>query len=178
MKTNLLRNELVLAAIFGGVSLFGIIAYAATVVILGVGTIPRSALFNGPATVTVRQLITPPGEVGGWHYHPGSVYNVVKRGTVIVEDGCGQEETFTAGQAFEKVDGRVHRAKNLGTEDAEEYNTFIVPAGSPLSVPLPERRCGPPRTVNECQNGGWLGFSHPHSFGNQGDCIQYINTGK
>jgi len=34
---------------------------------------------------------------------------------------------FTKGQAFEKIDGRVHRAVNRGTVDAVEYNMFIVP---------------------------------------------------
>lgn len=65
--------------------------------------------------------------MGDWHYHPGHVYNVVKRGTVLVEDGCGEVEMFTKGQAFEKIDGRVHRAVNRGTVDAVEYNMFIVP---------------------------------------------------
>lgn len=178
MKTNPLKNKVALGVGLSIVALFAVVAYEAAPVIVAVGTIPHSELFDGPATVTVRQLITPAGAVGGWHYHPGSVYNVVKRGTVTVEDGCDQEDVFTIGQAFEKVDGRVHRAKNLGTEESEEYNTFIVPAGSPLAVPIPERRCGPPRGVNECKNGGWVSFTHPRTFSNQGDCIQYINTGK
>jgi quercetin dioxygenase-like cupin family protein len=177
MKTNPLRNKLALVAILGIIALFGIITYAATAFVLGVGTIAHSALFNGPATLTVRTLTIPAGEVGGWHYHPGAVYNVVTRGAVTVEDGCGQEEVFTVGQAFEKVDGRVHRAKNLGPEESFEYNTFIVPAGSPLSVSLPERRCGPPRNVSECQN-GWINFTHPRTFNSQGDCIQWINAGQ
>lgn len=175
MKTKLLKNRLMLLMTLGIVAL-GAIAYAATTHILGVGTIAHSQLFNGPATVTVRNLVTPAGEVGGWHYHPGFVYNVVKGGTVIVEDGCGEEEVFTAGQAFEKVDGRVHRAKG-GPVESEEYQTFIVPAGSPLSVPISERRCGPPRNVNECKS-NWISFSHPRTFNSQGDCIQWINTGK
>lgn len=176
MKTKLLKSKLTLATALTGLALGGVIAYAATTVIIAVGTISQSGLFSGPATVTVRHLVTPAGEVGGWHYHPGSVYNVVKRGTVVVEDGCGEEETFTAGQAFEKVDGRVHRAKG-GPVESEEYQTFIVPAGSPLAVPLPERRCGPPRNVGECQS-NWVSFTHPRTFANQGDCIQYINTGQ
>jgi len=66
-----------------------------------------------------------------------------------------------AGQAFEEMDGRVHRAKNLSTtlgDDVVVYNTFIVPEGKPTTVNIPnnERRCGPPRDVNECKDEGWL----------------------
>ena len=77
----------------------------------------------------------PPGETGAWHYHPGYAFNVVKSGTLTVEDGCGGEETLTPGQAFEEMDGRVHRAKNLSaTEDVVVYNTFIVPQGIPTTT--------------------------------------------
>jgi hypothetical protein len=61
-----------------------------------------------------------------------------------VEDGCGQEEVLKAGDAFEETELHVHRAKNLGTEEVEVYNTFIVPEGNPTKVNIPnnERRCG------------------------------------
>ena len=160
-----------------GVLLIGVTAYAAVTVLLAVGTIPQSALFDGPATVTVRTLTIKPGEVLAWHYHPGYAFNVVKSGTLTVEDGCGGEETLTPGQAFEEMDGSVHRAKNLSaTEDVVVYNTFIVPQGRPTTVNIPgnERRCGPPRDVNECKDGGWVNFSHPLSFSDQGDCVQYV----
>jgi len=176
MKGNPLRNKMALAVVLGLAAL-GVIAYAATTVIVAVGTTPHSELLGGPATVTFRTIALAPGEVSGWHYHPGPVVNVVIRGTVNIEDGCGGEEVFTVGQAFENVAGRIHRAKNLGTEESFEYNTFIVPQGSPLTVSIPERRCGPPRNVDQCK-GGWINFTHPRTFSNQGDCIQYINTGK
>ena len=75
--------------------------------------------------------------------------------------------------------GRVHRPKNLGSEATFAYQTFIVPEGQPTTENIPgnERRCGPPRNVAECK-GGWINFTHPRSFSNQGDCIQYINTGQ
>ena len=157
--------------------LVGVTAYAAVTVILAVGTIPESALFDGPATVTVRTLTIAPGESLAWHYHPGYAYNVVKSGTLTVEDGCGGEETLTPGQAFEEMDGRVHRAKNLSTtEDVVVYNTFIVPEGKPTTrnIPNNERRCGPPINADECRDGGWLKFTHPSSFISQGQCLKYV----
>ena len=37
---------------------------------------------------------------------------------------------------------------------------------------------GPPTTKDQCKNGGWQRFNVPRKFKNQGDCIQYVNTGK
>lgn len=178
MKTNHLRNKLALVVGLSIIILSGVIVYAATTVILAVGTIPQSEFVNGPATVTVRTLTIMPGEVLAWHYHPGYAFNVIKSGTLTVEDGCGGEETLTPGQAFEELDGRVHRAKNLSaTENVVVYNTFIVPQGNPTTMNIPnnERRCGPPESVSECKDDGWINFTQPRSFIDQGDCVQFVN---
>jgi quercetin dioxygenase-like cupin family protein len=168
----------VVIAISLAVLLVGVTTYAAVTVILAVGTIEHSELFDGPATVTVRTLTIAPGESLQWHYHPGYAFNVVKSGTLTVEDGCGgHEETLTPGQAFEEMDGRVHRAKNLSaTEPVVVYNTFIVPEGKPTTrnIPNNERRCGPPIDVDECKNDGWINFNHPGTFINQGQCIDFV----
>ncbi|HYG81592.1 MAG TPA: hypothetical protein VD861_14450 [Pyrinomonadaceae bacterium] len=37
---------------------------------------------------------------------------------------------------------------------------------------------GPPTTADQCKNGGWQTFNTPRTFKNQGDCIQFANTGK
>jgi Right handed beta helix region/Thrombospondin type 3 repeat len=37
---------------------------------------------------------------------------------------------------------------------------------------------GPPINKDQCKNGGWQKFTIPRKFKNQGDCIQYVNTGK
>lgn len=177
MKTNPLRNKLVVAVGFIVIVLSGVIAYAAvTPTVLGVGTTPHSEVLGGPATVTFRNLLTTPGDVGAWHYHPGKMVNIVKRGSVTVEDGCGGGATYSAGQAFEKIGGRVHRAINPGTEECEEYNVFINPPGTLLTVFTPNntRLCGPARNVEECKDGGWTNFNHPTTFSNQGECIDYV----
>jgi hypothetical protein len=36
---------------------------------------------------------------------------------------------------------------------------------------------GPPRNKEQCKNGGWMRFDFPRTFRNQGDCIQFVNTG-
>jgi quercetin dioxygenase-like cupin family protein len=155
------RMILVLAALC--VIVLAITSYAAVTNIIAVGTIPHSELFDGPATVTVRQHLIAPGETLAWHYHPGRAYNVVKRGTLTVEDGCGRVETLAAGESFEETEFHVHRAMNLGTQEVEVYNTFIVPAGNPTTVNIPnnDRRCGPLVPVltlsaaKFCPGGAW-----------------------
>lgn len=135
-------------------------------------------LRGGPAQVTARVLTTPVGEItGAWHYHPGYVYNVVTQGTITIEDGCGQVRQYSKGEAFETSEGRVHRAYNLGSEDAIEHNMFVGPPNRPIGVNIPnnEHRCGPPSTVEECSSDGWATFNHPAPFANQGACIAYVN---
>jgi hypothetical protein len=42
----------------------------------------------------------------------------------------------------------------------------------------PPPRVGPPMNIADCKGGGWSRFNSPRSFKNQGDCIQFVNTGK
>lgn len=37
---------------------------------------------------------------------------------------------------------------------------------------------GPPTNKDQCKDDGWKNFTFPRTFKNQGDCIQYVNTGK
>jgi quercetin dioxygenase-like cupin family protein len=155
------------------------VVYAAVPLELWVGTSDHIGLWNGPSTLTARTLKTPVGETTGpWHYHPGYVYNVVRQGTITVEDGCGAVETYSAGQAFETSQGRVHRAYNLGGEDAIESNMFVGPPGRPITVKIPdnERRCGPPSTADECKGDGWANFNFPGTFANQGQCVDFVRN--
>lgn len=175
-----MRMRVKIAAVIAvslGVVVYAAIVYAQTTNVLAVGTIPHSELFDGPATVTVRTLTINPGNSLAWHYHPGYAFNVVKSGTLTVEDGCGGEETLHPGDAFEEMDGRVHRAMNLSsTEPVVVYNTFIMPQGKQTTRNIPgnERRCGPPESVDECKNDGWLKFDFPRRFNDQGDCVQFV----
>jgi hypothetical protein len=41
-----------------------------------------------------------------------------------------------------------------------------------------EPQVGPPTTANQCKKDGWKSFNTPRPFKNQGDCIQFVNTGK
>jgi hypothetical protein len=178
MATRSTRTTMTLSIGTGCLVLGSVIAYAAIPKILGVGRSDYIGLAGGPATLVARRLVTPAGETtGAWHYHPGYVYNVVKSGTLTVEDGCGAVNQYSAGEAFESSDGRVHRAYNLGEVDALEYNMFINIGNSATLtkfIPNDEQRCGPPSTADECMGGGWVKFNHPSAFGNQGQCVAYV----
>ena len=179
MATTSSRTKKAFAIGAGCLAIGSVIAYAAIPTILAVGRSDYIGLTGGPATLIARHLVTPAGETtGAWHYHPGYVYNVVKSGTITVEDGCGAVKHYSAGEAFETSDGRVHRAYNLGEVDAVEYNMFInIGNNATLTkfIPNNEQRCGPPSTTDECMRGGWMKFNHPSVFGNQGQCVAYVN---
>ena len=167
----------VVTLVGGGILLASGVIYAAVALELYVGNSNQIGLWKGPATLTARTLKTAVGETtGAWHYHPGFVYNVVRQGAITVEDGCGGIQTYSAGQAFETSEGRVHRAYNLGDVDAIESNMFVGPPGRPITVPIPnnEQRCGPPSRAEECEEGGWARFNHPSTFENRWQCIQYV----
>ena len=140
----------------------GAVAYATTFV----GLADHLGLWQGPAQIYANDNnVTGKGVTGGWHYHAGYMYNVVKQGTVRVEDGCANSDdpdptaygtrTYTQGDAFETADGRVHRAVNPdGDLDEIEVSMTIVPEGGHPRVPASGslgKRCGPARSVEECK---------------------------
>lgn len=147
---------------------------AAVTQIIATGAMEHSELFDGPANLTVRRLTIAPGEVLGWHAHPGvGAYTIVTRGTLTVEDGCGGEVAYSTGAAFLELPNRVHRGKNLGSAEVETIQTFIVPAGTPLSNSV-AWVCGAPARVEECEADGWMSFTYPRTFSSPGDCIQSV----
>ena len=180
MATKSVKSTLMLAMGAGALVIGGTIAYAVTFERWD-GISESIGLAGGPARLVARKLVTHVGETtGAWHYHPGYVYNVVAEGTVTVEDGCGDVKQYSAGQAFETSDGRVHRAYNLGQVDAVEYNMFVNIGANNATItkPIPnnERRCGPPSTVAECKGAGWAKFDWPKAFASQGECVTYVNN--
>jgi hypothetical protein len=177
MKYLFSRKKLTLSLVLAFLMLSAVVTYAAIIpVILGAGTNADAPLVSGPAIVTFRHLTTTPGDVGAWHYHPGYVHNVVTAGAMKIEDGCGGSSTYSAGQAFETSEGRVHRAINEGAVDAIEYNVFIREEGKPLTrfIPDNQRRCGPVSKVEECKNEGWSKFDFPTTFADQGQCVKFV----
>lgn len=176
MKILTLRKGVIVALSFGAL-IFGVAVYAATNVTIADGTYSYFEPFNGPATTRMRTLTIAPGEVLGWHNHPGvGAYTIVKQGTLTVEDGCGFETVYTAGHAFIEPPGRVHRGKNLTNGEVITAQTFIVPLGTPFTIDTGQV-CGRPISVNECRHNGWMNFNYPRTFHSQDDCISSVING-
>jgi hypothetical protein len=55
-----------------------------------------------------------------------------------------------------------------------KYSPFLTTFSSCAPVP----QVGPPTNKDQCKDGGWQTFNVPRKFKNQGDCIQFVNTGK
>jgi hypothetical protein len=52
------------------------------------------------------------------------------------------------------------------------YNTKPIPS-------LLRSLCLAPNVrISDCEQGGWETFQFPRAFKNQGDCIQFVETGK
>ena len=66
--------------------------------------------------------------------------------------------------------GDIYTLSPTGTQTFVGF-TSVGGIGDLAFTPLPTSKA-------DCKNGGWQRFSFPYSFKNQGDCIQFVNTGK
>jgi hypothetical protein len=86
------------------------------------------------------------------------------------------------GLAFDG-EGNLYAA-NFGGANVLKFSSTGVSLGIFASVGLVGPRDlvvvppGGPITKDECKDGGWESFDFPRTFKNQGDCIQFVNTGK
>ena len=72
------------------------------------------------------------------------------------------------------VDSILFRTGNAPAP-ATAGNGFLIDNLTLTSGPI---LVGPPTNKDQCKTGGWKTFNTPRTFNNQGDCIQYVNTGK
>ncbi len=98
---------------------------------------------GGRTDIVVRHIVIEPGGSTGWHYHPGELIAIVHKGTLTrtLED-CSVQ-TNSPGQSFVEAAGdrHAHVGRNLGTEPVELYVTYVIPAGTPLSIDAAEPGC-------------------------------------
>jgi hypothetical protein len=75
-------------------------------------------------------------------------------------------------------------AANFAAANIRKYSPAGVDLGMFASVGLAGPRdlvvvpFGGPTSKDECKDGGWEAFDFPRTFKNQGDCIQFVETGK
>jgi quercetin dioxygenase-like cupin family protein len=93
----------------------------------------------GAVDVTMQEARFAPGDFVDWHNHPGFALIAVKSGTMTFYHGC-QAELRGPGQSVVETGGPT-KAINNGTTEAVFYVTYVVPKGSPRTVPATAPRC-------------------------------------
>jgi quercetin dioxygenase-like cupin family protein len=92
----------------------------------------------------LRQITIEPGGSTGWHYHDGTLYAVVERGTLThTESDCKTTATYGEGAVFveDSGAGNVHIGRNLGSTPVVLDVLYVDPAGSPLAESVPNPGC-------------------------------------
>ncbi|OBK79963.1 cupin domain-containing protein [Mycobacterium sp. 1164985.4] len=93
-----------------------------------------------------REITIAPGGSTGWHYHDGRVYGLIREGTLTHDAaaGCAPDGVYPPGAPITEASGpgNVHIGRNLGPTPLVMWVLFIKPAGTPLSVDMPDPGCG------------------------------------
>jgi quercetin dioxygenase-like cupin family protein len=92
----------------------------------------------------VRQITIAPGGSTGWHYHDGTLYALVAKGTLTHTDfDCTTTDVYPTGSRFIEPSGadHVHIGRNLGSTPVVLDVLYVDPAGSPLSEDAPNPGC-------------------------------------
>jgi len=84
-----------------------------------------------PGTVVIEGFTMKPGDSVGWHYHKGTSYVIVLRGTVTEQDLDGPDQCVTRqdthNSAFVESPGHVHNVTNNGPGAAIIWWATIFP---------------------------------------------------
>lgn len=133
-----------------------IAAVAATATLVGAGT--AEATPPGPGVVgkiisrttvgdkdyILRRITIPAGQSTGWHFHDGTLYAFVEKGTLSHFDStCESSGVHPAGDALTESPGaqNVHIGRNLGTVPLVLDVLYVLPHGAPLSEDAPNPGC-------------------------------------
>jgi quercetin dioxygenase-like cupin family protein len=98
----------------------------------------------GGKDYVLREITVAPGGTTGWHFHDGTLYAFVKKGTLTHADfTCAIDGVYQTGAAFTEPSGpnHVHVGRNLGTKPLVLEVLYVNPAGSPLSEDAPNPGC-------------------------------------
>lgn len=108
------------------------------------GTIISKTTFAGNDYI-VREITLDPGGSTGWHYHRGTLYALVRGGTLThTEADCTTTDVYPKGSAFIEPAGadHVHIGRNIGRTPVVLEVLYVLPQGSALSQDAPNPGCG------------------------------------
>lgn len=98
----------------------------------------------GHTDYVVREITVAPGGTTGWHWHDGTLYGVVKSGTLTHEMAdCQTVETYGPGAGIVEHSGsdEVHRGVNVGTVPMVLDVLYVNPHGASLSEDAADPGC-------------------------------------
>ncbi|MBF6075614.1 cupin domain-containing protein [Nocardia beijingensis] len=97
----------------------------------------------GRRAVILRQTLIEPGGSSGWHYHDGTLFVLVARGTLDHPGADCAPVTYRRWRVFREPSGPryPHVARNLGTVPVLLCVLYVTPVGSPLSRSIPPPEC-------------------------------------
>jgi quercetin dioxygenase-like cupin family protein len=88
---------------------------------------------SGESVALFLRVTLEPGGTSGWHSHPAHVFVLVRAGRVALADGDTCTRTvYKEGEVFVETPDHVHKATNVGNEQAVLLATFVgLPPGTP-----------------------------------------------
>src|SRR5262245_23027828 len=96
----------------------------------------------GGTDYVLREITLAPGGSTGWHYHDGTLYAAIKRGTLTrTMSDCTTTFTHPVGATLVEEPVHVHIGRNLGTTPTVLVVLYVNPHGSPLSQDAPNPGC-------------------------------------
>ncbi|MFJ9131274.1 cupin domain-containing protein [Streptomyces sp. NPDC102340] len=99
----------------------------------------------GSQDYVLREITIPPGQGTGWHYHDGTLYGFVKKGTLSHFDAtCAPDGVYPKGSSLKEPSGtdHVHIGLNRGTTDIVLDVLYVLPHDAPFAQDAPNPGCG------------------------------------
>ncbi|WP_234708343.1 cupin domain-containing protein [Mycolicibacter arupensis] len=93
----------------------------------------------------LREITIEPGGSTGWHWHDGTVFGVVRAGTLTHNRAdCSLDGVYGPGDQITEPGGPAHAhiGRNLGPTPVVLEAVYLLPIGAPLTQDAPDPGCG------------------------------------
>lgn len=93
----------------------------------------------------LREITIEPGGSTGWHWHPGTVFGVVRQGTLTHNlADCSLDGSYGPGAQMIEPGGpeHAHIGRNLGSTPVVLQAVYLLPLGATLVEDAPDPGCG------------------------------------
>lgn len=109
----------------------------------GVSSVIVKQVTVGATDYILREVTIQPGGYTGWHYHRGTLYALVKSGSLAHMGATCDVHEYGTGQAFVEPSGagNIHIGRNPGQGVTVLEVLYVNPAGSALSEDAPNPGC-------------------------------------